>query len=154
MDLDVKYLGSSFRIAGWTLLIMPPPAGQEGNWELDQASQALITADANWGMVLKVGDRAYEDNPGGCPYEPGDWVWFEDFHPQGRKAPEELVYFIPDTRILCALEEYWLFEPYLKFAPQLPLMAERAALKREELAERAIAMGLHPNPQEITNDIR
>jgi hypothetical protein len=154
MDLDVKYLGVSFDLPLWGLLILSARAPEVvDGLHNDEATQAAMNADANWGMILKIGKLAYEGVEGGCPFKVGDWIFFEDFHPQADKIHDELVYEIPDTRIRKRINDPWLFEPYLNFVTQLPILAERVAKKREALKQRAIEMGIYPEV-ELTDDIR
>lgn len=136
MNYDVMYLGTSLRIPSWSVLILGAPAPKQINGILvSEGDKRNINFDANWGLILKIGDRAFEDNKGNpTPYEVGQWVMFEDFHPEARFINETLVYFIPDTRIICELEEPTTFEPYVTFYPTLDELREKAAAKRESIA--------------------
>jgi hypothetical protein len=56
MDLDVKYLGVSFDLPLWGLLILSARAPEVvDGLHNDEATQAAMNADANWGMILKIG---------------------------------------------------------------------------------------------------
>jgi co-chaperonin GroES (HSP10) len=137
MDYDIKYLGTPIRLPGWALLILGAPAPDViGGIMISDDAKRSMNFDANWGLVLKVGDRAYEENPGGSPYKAGDWVIFEDFHPEARYIHDTLVYFIPDSRVCGALPEPESYEPYVNFVATLPEIEQRAIHKREMLMAR------------------
>lgn len=151
MDLDVKYLGTSLTLPSWSLLLLAAPAPEKiGSLYVDEGAQNLMNADANWGMVLKIGDRAFEDNPKGVCYKPGDWVFFEDFHPQARMVHEQRVYFIPDTRVMCGIPFPETFEPYVDFYNMLPGLE----LKALETTERVNAKWADTLERSDSDDIR
>lgn len=137
MQYDIVYLGTSIDLPGWSLLVLGAPAPTHiGGILLSDDVIKSMNFDANWGLVLKVGDRAFEADPNGCPYKPGDWVIFEDFHPEARYIHGVLVYFIPDARVIGKLPEIETFEPYLNFREVLPEMEERASELRKSLLLR------------------
>lgn len=138
MDYTRRYLGTSIRIPSWSLLILGAPAPEKiGGILISEDAKRSINFDANWGLILKIGDRAFEENKEDRhPYKPGQWVMFEDFHPEARFLNETLVYFIPDSRIICELDEPETFEPFVNFFQTLPEIENRAAEKREHLLAR------------------
>lgn len=137
MDLDITYLGTSFKLPDWHVLILGAPAPEKyGDFLVAPTSRNSMQATANWGLILKIGKRAWEKLPEGSPYKPGEWVMFDDFHPQARLSNGQVVYFIPDTRIMCGLEEPHTFEPWLDFRVQLPVLRDKMAQKRKDLLKR------------------
>jgi hypothetical protein len=76
-------------------------------------------------MVLKIGDRAYEEV--GNPYKPGDWVSFEEFHPQSRMINGVKVYFIADSRIMIKQKDLSTWDCYLLFEENLKKIREHAS---------------------------
>ncbi len=137
MDLDVKYLGTSKKLCGWSSLILAAPAPEKvGSLYMDEGAQNAMNADANWGMILKNGDRGWEDNPKGVAFQPGEWIFFEDFHPQARMIHDQRVYFIPDTRLMSGLPVPHTFEPYVDFYSTLPSIAAKARETEKRVAEK------------------
>lgn len=139
MDLDIKFLGTSLRMPSWSLLVLGAPAPEKiGQVLITESARASMNFDANWGLVLKVGDRAFEDESyKEKPYKPGDWIMFEDFHPESRLINGLLVYFIPDSRVIAALDDPETFEPYLNFKDVLPGLESQALELRKSLIERS-----------------
>jgi len=141
MNYDVVYLGTSIRMPSWSLLILGAPSPDKvGGIYLSEDAKKSMNFDANWGLVLKVGDRAFEatdGTPNESPYKAGDWVMFEDFHPEARYINKTLVYFIPDSRIICALDDPQTFGPFLDFEETLAPIREDARILREELLNRS-----------------
>jgi len=139
MDLDIKYVGTSVRIPSWSILILGAPAPEKiGQILLTEGSRASMNFDANWGLILKVGARAFEEEAyKEPPFKAGDWVMFEDFHPEARKINDTLVYFIPDSRVIAALDDPLTFEPYLNFKDVLPSIEQAALDFRNALIKRS-----------------
>ncbi len=148
-DLDIVYLGVEVNVPLFEILLLAPPPIREmkGLVQSDATSDSMQLS-ADYGMVLKVGGHAYEevkdaDNKRApCPYKPGDWVSFEEFHPQGRKYNGVLTYCIADSRILNSVPDLEHWDVYLLFENNLKKIRERAVNWRNmSRKERFLAAG-------------
>lgn len=133
-DLDIIYLGMKTYVPLYEVLILatPPIREMKGLKQSDATSDSMQMS-ADYGMILKIGGHAYEeikdDNKKRlpCPYKTGQWVSFEEFHPQARKDNGLLTYCIADSRIIRAYDDLEHWDVYLLFEKNLKKIRERAA---------------------------
>lgn len=136
-DLDVVYLGTKIDVPLWEVLLLAPPTikSMQGLEQTDATSDSMRLS-ADYGMVLKVGDLAFsevlkdqvkEGKELKPPFVPGQWVAFEEFHPQSRNINGVMVYHIADSRIMSSMNELDMWDCYLLFEENLKKIRAYAA---------------------------
>lgn len=133
-DLDQIYLGTKISVPLWELLILAPPgiSMMQGLVQTSFSTDSMKQS-ANYGMILKIGDHCFEEvkNKDGsraeCPYKTGEWISFEEFHPQSRKVNGVMVYYIADSRIMGRHDELDTWDCYLLFEDKLKRIREHAS---------------------------
>lgn len=139
-DLDIIYLGTKLRVPLWEMVLLASPGIHEmgGLIQTDHTQDSMIMS-ADYGMILKMGDHCYEEV--GNPYKTGQWVSFEEFHPQSRRINGVLIYFIADSRIMAEQAELETWDCYLLFEEKLKKLREHAAewrsMSREDRLKNA-----------------
>lgn len=101
--IDEFYTGMEFEMKHWDVLVMLAPKIEKiGDVILTDWGSDVLQEAAKWGMILRLGDRAFEtDRSKGLPppYKPGDWVHWRDFHPHSRSFNGVNCLIIPDGSI-------------------------------------------------------
>ena len=140
-QLDVEYLGMTIDVPLWDVLVLGAPLIKEKDGiVLTGWSQDMVQEKCQWGLVLKLGERAYEkarDAEGHAPYHPGDWVFFNPIQHQSLRANNVLAHFVPDGAIVARIPSPKEWEIFHEIKDQLVLMREDMLWKREDLAQRS-----------------
>jgi co-chaperonin GroES (HSP10) len=141
MDLDVLYTGTTVDVPLWDCLVLAPPLIKERNgilltdWDQDRVKEK-----GNWGLILKLGERAFEkekEKTGDTPYHTGEWVFFQEYHPESRYVNDTMVYFIVDGRISGRIPDVKTWKVFHDIRDELEKMKIDAASKRSELLDLA-----------------
>lgn len=129
-SLDMEFLACELDIPYWDVLMLTAPKITKIGKVLESEwSQDTVQESANWGMILKLGDAAYEAKrlkglpP---PYSPGDWVLFNEFRPEPRRINNVPCYFIPDGKIMARMRDPEKFIAYHYVKSQLPVLKQQA----------------------------
>lgn len=140
-QLDVEYLGMTIDVPLWDVLVLGAPLIKEKDGiVLTGWSQDMVQEKCQWGLVLKLGERAYEkarDAEGNAPYKPGDWVFFNPIQHQSLRANNVLAHFVPDGAIVARIPSPKEWEIFHEIKDQLVLMREDMLWKREDLIQRS-----------------
>lgn len=136
-DLDIIYLGMEVDVPLWEvfLLAAPPMSEMLGLTQTD-ATRDMMRMSANYGMILTIGGHTYEEvldenkKRAPCPYRTGQWVAFEEFHPQSRKYNGVMTYCISDSRVMKSIKELDMWDCYLLFEENLKKIRDHAAAWR------------------------
>jgi hypothetical protein len=137
--LDEIYLGCSLVRPRWETIIMAPPKiDKMGHMIQTDHSKLSMQTSADWGYILKIGTRSFEEMinlkptiPDPLPFNVGELVFFDEYHHQARRINGILMYFISDTRHICSMEEPEMFDIHLLVCDKLLEYRERAKKWRE-----------------------
>lgn len=99
-----------FPMKGFSVLLkaIVIPEVTRGGIILTQTTINMEKREHNIGLVLAVGEEAYEDKsrfPNGPRCKVGDWVFFSRYETQPIPLNEHLCYFLTDDRIITDFPE-------------------------------------------------
>ena len=142
--LDIEYCGVEIDIPSWDVLVTKPLITEMNGLLMSDWQQDRLQEQGHWGLILKLGARAFEkeiEKGKPIPYQVGDWVMFHELHPQARRINESFVYFVPDNKLICKITDLIHWECYHLAFNDLQLMRERAAETRKKWADEAQEKG-------------
>lgn len=120
-DLDILYVGTDIDGVRWDLVVMAPPQIESlGGIEITDETRHRMQTSANFGYVLKIGKRAFEEERDGAIVRPdleefklGQLVHFDEYHSQPLRLNGLMIYFISDVRTVCNAGDPLTHQPHL-----------------------------------------